>query len=243
MEHKTSKYIKYAVGEIILVVFGILIALQINNWNEQSKTIQSANVQLNLLMQNISDDLLRFKELNTAIKSNMITSTALSEQFQEIRPFDKHTTRYIITNLFEQNFDGNSAVYNRLILTGEFSVLPQSLQKKITEYYKLVDQIKEREEISNTFIKKELEPHFFDNYSLYNRKENNLHPILIEYYKNDKRQPIPLNIEVIKNDSKMEALNFARFYQSKTQQEFYVKAIQMRHEIKQSIGHYLNVKV
>lgn len=33
---KTSKYIKYAIGEIILVVIGILIALQINNWNEQN---------------------------------------------------------------------------------------------------------------------------------------------------------------------------------------------------------------
>ena len=35
---KTSKYLKYAIGEIILVVIGILIALQINNWNEQRKT-------------------------------------------------------------------------------------------------------------------------------------------------------------------------------------------------------------
>ncbi|TYA58269.1 DUF6090 family protein [Formosa maritima] len=34
MENKTSKYFKYAIGEIVLVVIGILIALQINNWNE-----------------------------------------------------------------------------------------------------------------------------------------------------------------------------------------------------------------
>lgn len=33
----TGKYLKYAIGEIILVVIGILIALQINNWNEQRK--------------------------------------------------------------------------------------------------------------------------------------------------------------------------------------------------------------
>jgi len=37
MENKTSKYFKYAIGEIILVVIGILIALQINNWNESRK--------------------------------------------------------------------------------------------------------------------------------------------------------------------------------------------------------------
>lgn len=37
-EGKTSKYFKYAIGEIVLVVIGILIALQINNWNEVKKT-------------------------------------------------------------------------------------------------------------------------------------------------------------------------------------------------------------
>jgi hypothetical protein len=37
MENKTGKYLKYAIGEIILVVIGILIALQINNWNENNK--------------------------------------------------------------------------------------------------------------------------------------------------------------------------------------------------------------
>lgn len=36
-ENKTGKYFKYAIGEIILVVIGILIALQINNWNEERK--------------------------------------------------------------------------------------------------------------------------------------------------------------------------------------------------------------
>ena len=37
MENKTGKYLKYAIGEIVLVVIGILIALQINNWNELRK--------------------------------------------------------------------------------------------------------------------------------------------------------------------------------------------------------------
>lgn len=41
MENKTSKHFKYAIGEIVLVVIGILIALQINNWN--SNRIQKAN--------------------------------------------------------------------------------------------------------------------------------------------------------------------------------------------------------
>lgn len=40
-QHKSSRYLKYAIGEIILVVIGILIALQINNWNEDRKALKA----------------------------------------------------------------------------------------------------------------------------------------------------------------------------------------------------------
>jgi len=37
-QNKIGSYLKYAIGEIFLVVIGILIALQVNNWNEQRKS-------------------------------------------------------------------------------------------------------------------------------------------------------------------------------------------------------------
>lgn len=49
-ENKFSKYLLYAIGEIILVVIGILIALQINNWNEQRKLKQEQKVVLAALL-------------------------------------------------------------------------------------------------------------------------------------------------------------------------------------------------
>ena len=45
-ENKFSKYLLYAIGEIILVVIGILIALQINNWNENRKLNDAKNKTL-----------------------------------------------------------------------------------------------------------------------------------------------------------------------------------------------------
>ncbi len=42
-EGKTTKYLKYAIGEIVLVVIGILIALQINNWNINRLNIEKEN--------------------------------------------------------------------------------------------------------------------------------------------------------------------------------------------------------
>ena len=238
---KTGKYLKYAIGEIILVVIGILIALQINNWNEQSKTKKSAEVQLSQLYQNVSDNLTLLNSLNTNIARNLESCQKLSEQFQQIKPFDSLTTSYLIDNLFEWNFYGNTASYEKLNQSGEFSILPKSLQSDITYYYNLLNRVKEREEISNTFIKKDLEPHYFDNYSIYHRKGSNLHPIMSEYYENDKRYPIALNLEKISNDYKMSTLIFARYYQLKNQREIYQEAIKKAKDIQSSINDYLKI--
>jgi len=55
-KNKTGKYLKYAIGEIILVVIGILIALQINNWNETSKNEREQIVFLNNLKNDLNND-------------------------------------------------------------------------------------------------------------------------------------------------------------------------------------------
>ena len=47
---KTGKYLKYAVGEIILVMVGILLALQVNNWNENRKERAQETILLKQLL-------------------------------------------------------------------------------------------------------------------------------------------------------------------------------------------------
>ena len=67
-EGKTSKYLKYAIGEIVLVNIGILIALQINNWNEARKEAVFEKKVITELLMDVKEDLLEmedaFKELN-----------------------------------------------------------------------------------------------------------------------------------------------------------------------------------
>lgn len=65
LEGKTTKYYKYAIGEIILVVIGILIALQINNWNEGRKT----NEKTELLLKQVHKELaFNIKKANDVIE-------------------------------------------------------------------------------------------------------------------------------------------------------------------------------
>ncbi len=66
MENKTGKYFKYAIGEIILVVIGILIALQINNWNENRKS----NIQEQNALINIHRDFLKNKAILEEVKND-----------------------------------------------------------------------------------------------------------------------------------------------------------------------------
>lgn len=56
-ENKFSKYLIYAIGEIILVVIGILIALQINNRNEYKKAYESASNDLKQIQYELSQDI------------------------------------------------------------------------------------------------------------------------------------------------------------------------------------------
>jgi len=55
-KNKTGRYLKYAIGEIVLVVIGILIALQINNWNEEKKLIKIEHQLLENLITSLKKD-------------------------------------------------------------------------------------------------------------------------------------------------------------------------------------------
>jgi len=62
-EHKQARYLKYAIGEIVLVVIGILIALQINNWNDNSKLRKTEVYVLGEVLNNLEEDGLILEEI------------------------------------------------------------------------------------------------------------------------------------------------------------------------------------
>lgn len=108
MENKTGTYLKYAIGEIILVVIGILIALSINNWNEIRK---QRNQELHYL-KNLKTDLnLNIAELdnyisvrNSRIKSaNIVLDHFEGAPLHDLSDFAFHTTNIYIWQKFSQH--------------------------------------------------------------------------------------------------------------------------------------------
>ena len=72
-QNKSGKYFKYAIGEIILVVIGVLIALSINNWNENRKN----SIKEIQFLEGFKNDLMANKtELNRVIRKAEITSNS-----------------------------------------------------------------------------------------------------------------------------------------------------------------------
>ncbi|MDO1500083.1 DUF6090 family protein [Winogradskyella maritima] len=115
-QNKTSRYLKYAIGEIILVVIGILIALSINNWNENRKSKKVANeIYLNLQNSLVQDS----TEVQRIIKSqskslNVQKELILNQASQESIAFED-------TNLSQLISDIGSGVYSFFPKTGIYN--------------------------------------------------------------------------------------------------------------------------
>ncbi len=93
-ENKFSKYLLYAIGEIILVVIGILIALQINNLNEQHKiNVQELTIlkELKLSLES-NKNILNSRIINSQDK--ILRGKLLEEHLKEKRPYNDSLRNY-----------------------------------------------------------------------------------------------------------------------------------------------------
>ena len=139
-ENKTGRYFKYAMGEIILVVIGILIALQINNWNERQKKGQLQNEYKSSLMIDYTKDTLqlnrhllsnkeRLQKLDTVVNNIETGVYKRVEDYVDI--FLQEDVGIRVTNIYNTNS------FNLLISNGNIDLLDKSLRTKIMELNRL----------------------------------------------------------------------------------------------------------
>jgi hypothetical protein len=91
MENKTGKYIKYAIGEIVLVVIGILIALQINNWNENRKHALAEEEFFKSVKNDFKQDLKFIKYVQTYTKPKIDAYKLLNSKYS--KDYEHHKTQ------------------------------------------------------------------------------------------------------------------------------------------------------
>ena len=137
MENKTGKYLKYAIGEIILVVIGILIALQINNWNETNKNEREQIVFLNNLKNDLKNDLMQLDQILKFQKEKLSTVNELIDQLLSNKDFEKIEQLYAeISTLGNDTYFPNTGSYTTSVSSGKIASLdPSSLRIAITNLY------------------------------------------------------------------------------------------------------------
>ena len=137
-ENKFSKYMIYAVGEIILVVIGILIALQINNWNSNRLEKESDSQLIGAL---ITDLKLKNEELISDLEygNSLIKNTDnIIEFWAKTKKIDTLNLKYSINRLGDDRgfLNEKSSVLEGLTNSGLWKRLPDSLIREIDDIYR-----------------------------------------------------------------------------------------------------------
>ena len=137
-EGKLGKYFKYAIGEIVLVVIGILIALQINNWNEIQKMDKWEKGFLKDLRNELDNDL---KQLTTVYNMQMSKGNA-NRKVLELIKTTKKENKAIIDSVYAVAQEGNmtffptTGVYDSALSAGKIeNIKSDSLKYAILNLY------------------------------------------------------------------------------------------------------------
>ncbi len=154
-KNKAGKYFKYAIGEILLVVIGILIALSINNWN-QSRLNAITETKI---LEEIKNDLIEtLKDANNDLKDHneMLSSTFKSIQFLQQSKVNLDTLSKTLRRSFgDTRTYAKSGGMEYLKSKGLAIVKSDSLRKAITDLYELsikrLDQSAEEYDNDNAF--------------------------------------------------------------------------------------------
>ncbi|SDB19855.1 hypothetical protein SAMN03097699_0052 [Flavobacteriaceae bacterium MAR_2010_188] len=133
-EGKTTKYLKYAIGEIVLVVIGILIALQINNWNENQKSQKDEYYVLSEVLKNLEEDALLVDDIITQ-RQKAKTAVITLQKFLKSETRDSDSLQFYLVDLltFERYFPINNAY--EILKSKGLQLSNNELTTKISRYY------------------------------------------------------------------------------------------------------------
>jgi hypothetical protein len=144
-ENRVSKYMLYAIGEIVLVVIGILIALQINNWNEQQKNKKLEQDYYCRLFEDVVQD-----------KEQMSTLLALAEERleasnQAVRVLLAENAKKVVAGqlialslkAIYSDFQPNNSAYQDLKSGANLNnITDKSVIKALNQYFNRVEELK-----------------------------------------------------------------------------------------------------
>jgi len=164
-QNKIRSYVLYAVGEILLVVIGILFALQINNWNEESKLIKQEQVIFKSLSSEVSSNKAIIYDCLEALNRRKSTADTLQTYVgPKYAGLEKKRLNYLIgVTGSTTRCRIESDVMDELRSSGNLNVIRSNeLRKSISRWSTSIEELKKEEDAR--------ERQFTDQYLMYTHK-------------------------------------------------------------------------
>lgn len=167
-ENKTGRYLKYAIGEIVLVMIGILLALQVNNWN-QNRSLKKEELKImKSIHKEFSKNLAKFDEAyKFHNKRKEGIKTIMSVRSRELSLDSLNSLIAIVNNNY--TFDPFQGIYNSIINSGKIELISNDLLKeRISMFQDLIMDYQEEEDMTFDFAIRVLHPILLSNTTLDN---------------------------------------------------------------------------
>jgi hypothetical protein len=156
-DNKFSKYLLYAVGEILLVVIGILIAFQVDNWNEERKNEEKVKNILSDIMVELISDIEKSSQIMGyyALRDSTIY-LVLNDRLTK-KDYEENEILYLMSLTgWRTNFDPTKDAYNNL--TRNLDIVPpryKDILKDLSDLYNRLHQVNEEHnnELANLIVK------------------------------------------------------------------------------------------
>jgi len=143
-ENKTGKYLKYAIGEIFLVMIGILLALQVNNWNEERKRQSIKGAYKRALMKDLQKDINQLqRDIDTTLW-DLENCRVIGEKItKNIFDFDSlmkiYRTEFHFFIYADRNFNRNTI--EALLATGNIDLFEDTLYDDLMRFNNLQKEV------------------------------------------------------------------------------------------------------
>lgn len=174
---KTGKYFKYAIGEIVLVVVGILIALQINNWNQnrlnaqtEAELLQAISSKMKLNIRQHTMGSTRYKSVIEAAEALLIASNNPKIKIHQNK-IDEHFST--LSKRFLMGKSNATMIYDEMIGSGQLILLKSAkLRSELTALKANMQLLAAYEDEHLNFVDNQLSPYLNANIDLLKAYQN-----------------------------------------------------------------------
>jgi hypothetical protein len=221
-EGKTGKYLKYAVGEIVLVLIGILLALQVNNWNINQNNLKESREFVNRLQKEIISNI-NFTKSEIQRKEREIKSALAILKMIDEEDKTKNSSRSLDSLIFismtNNNMEFKIGTLNEGFNTGKVALITSdSLKSLLYGLPSIIDETRVLEKYNNEDLNSYFYPFIYKNISF--RQMDGVHSEYADQIGTSKFTNHK-NLNVL-NSMEFESLIDNRFYSCNSQLKSYV---------------------